>query len=135
MKKSMKRELGILPKLLIGVGIAALTVVAVSFTLSVISSLTKDPTSLTGIFSLLSLIIAGAVFGFIYTGLSGEGGGAIAFISSAITALLMSIAGLIWCGGKVPFGVFLNYLAYVGATGIFTLLRTRLGFGRRRRYR
>ena len=132
MKKTIKAELGTLPKLLIGAIAAAASIVVVSFILSLISSLTKNPTALTGVFSLLSLIIAGALFGFISSKLNGDGGIAIIFVSSVITALIMSAIGLIWCGGKVHFGVFLNYLAFIGTVALCAVIAGKIGGGKRR---
>ena len=132
MKKLIKAELGTLPKLLIGALTAGISIIAVSFILALISSVTKDPTSLTGLLSLLSLIIAGALFGFTFSKLSGDGGAAITFASSVLTALIMSVIGLISRGGKVHFGVFINYLAYLATVALCAALAGKIGGGRKK---
>lgn len=135
MKKSTRGELGLLPLLIISALAAALTIFAVAFILTLISSLTKDPTSLTGILSLLSLLIAGALFGFIATRIIRDGGALITFISAVITALIMSAVGLIWKGGEVPFDVFLNYAAYLGVVGICAFISQKMQMRKSYRYR
>ena len=101
---------------------------------ALISSLTDDPTSFTGIFSLLSLLVAGAVASFVIAKLIRDGGTLIAIISSALTSLILTALGLIISGGAVHFGVFLNYAALIGISAIATLIAKKTN-EKRRRYR
>ena len=120
--------------LLIGVGAMIGSVAICALIFAIIASLTSDPGSLTGVFSLLALLIAGAAAAFALSRLIPKDGVAVAIISAAISVALMSIAGLIIGGGSVSFGVFLNYLAFICVSALFAFLATKTG-GKRRRYR
>lgn len=125
MKKHTKKELSLPLLLLIGTAASILSVVLVSFVFALISSMTKNPTALTGIFSLVSLLFAGALSGFVISKVIRDGGSLIAVLSAVIAALLMSVIGLIVKGGIVPISVFLNYLAYLGTAALASFLATK----------
>ena len=125
MKKHTKKELSLPLLLLIGTAASILSVVLVSFVFALISSMTKNPTALTGIFSLVSLLFAGALSGFVISKVIRDGGSLIAVLSAVIAALLMSVIGLIVKGGAVPISVFLNYLAYLGTAALASFLATK----------
>ena len=125
MKKHSKKELSLPLLLLIGALISVAAVICVSLVFTLIASLTKDPGELIGIFSLVSLLLAGAVSGFAISKLFRDGGSLIAFLSAVIAALVMSLSGLIIKGGAVPISVFLNYLAYLGIAALFAFLATK----------
>lgn len=122
MKKRNKKELSLPILMLIGAALSVLLVIASSFVFTLIASLTKDPGALIGMFSLASLIFAGALSGFIITKLFRDGGSLIALLSAVFAALIMSVIGLIAKKGTVPLSVFLNYLAYVGVAALFAFL-------------
>ena len=65
MKKHKRKEFGLTTLTLLGAAFALVVMLAVSFILSVISSMTKDPTSFIGAFSLLALILSGVISGFV----------------------------------------------------------------------
>lgn len=123
--KTRRKELPLPTLLLIGTGISLAAVVFVSFIFSIIASLTSDPANMIGIFSLLSLIIAGAASGFLTSKLFGSGGAVIAFLSSVIAAALLCIIGLTVKGGSIGISVILNYLAYIGATALLAFIATK----------
>ena len=131
MKKHKRIELS--PAVLIAIGtISSIASVAVmALILAVISSLTKDPTSLTGAFSLLALVLAGAVSGFLISRLVGDGGSLVSMLSIAIATALMLIVGIIWKGGLLPLGALLNLLVFL-AVGI---IASKLGNKRPRKKR
>lgn len=131
MKKHKRIELS--PAVLIAIGtISSIASVAVmALILAVISSLTKDPTSLIGAFSLLALVLAGAVSGFLISRLVGDGGSLVSMLSIAIATALMLIVGLIWKGGLLPLGTLLNLLVFL-AVGI---IASKLGNKRPRKKR
>ena len=131
MKKHSKKELSLPLLLLIGSLISAALVICTSLVFTLVASLSKDPGGLIGIFSLLSLLLAGAGSGFTVSKLFRDGGALIAFLSAVITALIMSVIGLIVKGGAVPISVFLNYLAYLGISALFAFLATK--FTRKKR--
>ena len=133
MKKHKRKELGLGALLAIGVTTSVGAVFAMAFILAFISSLTKDPTSLTGAFSLLALILAGAVSGFVISRANGDGGALVGILSSVIATGVMIIAGLIWKSGFLPLGALLNLLAFL-AVGILSSLLGKKRSRKRRRY-
>ncbi len=133
MKKHKRKELGLTALLLIGAAASVGAVFVVAFILAFISSMTKDPTSMTGAFSLLALILAGAVSGFVISRANGDGGALVGILSSVIATGVMIIAGLIWKSGFLPLGALLNLLAFL-AVGIFSSLLGKKRSRKRRRY-
>jgi len=134
MKKQKRKELGLTPLMLLGAVFAVATVVVMSFLMAVISSLTKNPTSLTGALSLISLILAGAVSAFITSRVNGDGGTLIGILSSVISAFMITAIGLICKGGALTLGMPLNLLAFIGVSVIFSLLGKKRSNRKRRRY-
>ena len=134
MKKHKRKEFSLPILLLMGAGFALVTLGAVSLALSIISYFTKDPTALSGAFSLLSLVLAGAVSAFISARMWGEGGALIAILSAVISAIVMLAIGLIWRGGLLPFGVLLNIAAFLAASALSATLAKRKKKAHRGRY-
>ena len=134
MKKHKRKEFSFPILLLMGAGFALGTLGAVVLALSIISYFTKDPTALTGAFSLLSLVIAGAVSAFVTAKVWGEGGALIAILSAAICAIVMLAIGLIWRGGLLPFGVLLNIAAFLAASALSATLAKKKKKAHRGRY-
>ena len=133
MKKHKRKELGLVPLTLLGTAFAILVIVSVTFAMSLISSFTKDPSSLTGAFSLITLLLAGGISGFVTSRANGDGGSLISIISALISAFLIIIIGLIWGKGMMNVGVFINTLAFVGVSILFAVLgKKRVKRGRRR---
>jgi uncharacterized membrane-anchored protein len=112
MKKHKRKEFTFPALLSMGVGFALASLLAVAMLLAVISYFTADPTAYTGAFSLLSLVAAGAVSGFVTSRVNGEGGVSVATLSALITAALIAVVGLIWKGGLLPLGALLNLAAF-----------------------
>ena len=133
MKKHKRKELGLTALLLIGAAASVGAVFVVAFILAFISSMTKDPTSMTGAFSLLALLLAGAVSGFVISRVNGDGGALVGILSSVIATGVMIIAGLIWKSGFLPLGALLNLLAFL-AVGILSSLLGKKRSRKRRRY-
>ena len=133
MKKHKRKELGLVPLTLLGTAFAILVIVSVTFAMSLISSFTKDPSSLTGAFSLITLLLAGGISGFVTSRANGDGGSLISIISALISAFLIIIIGLIWGKGMMNVGAFINTLAFVGVSILFAVLgKKRVKRGRRR---
>ena len=133
MKKRKRKELGLGALLVIGTVASVGAVFVMAFILALISSMTKDPTSLTGAFSLLALLLAGAVSGFIISRVNGEGGKLIGILSSVIATVVMMIVGLIRKGGFLPLGALLNLLAFL-AVGVISSILGKKRARKRRRY-
>ena len=133
MKKYSRQALSFPILMLIGAGVMICSVAVCALIFAIISSLTADPSALTGIFSLLSLLISGAAAAFALVRLMPKGGVAVAIISAAISSALMIIVGLIIGKGGISFGVFLNHLAFLCISALSTLLAKKT-VGRKRKY-
>ena len=133
MKKHKRKELGLGALLVIGTVASVGAVFVMAFILALISSMTKDPTSLTGAFSLLALLLAGAVSGFVISRVNGEGGKLVGILSSVIATAVMMIVGLIWKGGLLPLGALLNLFAFL-AVGVLASILGKKRARKRRRY-
>ena len=133
MKKHKRKELGLGALLVIGTVASVGAVFVMAIILALISSMTKDPTSLTGAFSLLALLLAGAVSGFVISRVNGEGGKLIGILSSVIATAVMMIVGLIWKGGLLPLGALLNLFAFL-AVGVLASILGKKRARKRRRY-
>ena len=135
MRKYKRKELGLTPLMLLGAGFALTVTVAVSFILAIISSLTKDPTALTGAFSLVALILSGAISGFVTSRVNGDGGALVGILASVIAASLILIVGLIWKRGLLNLGAALNILSFVGVSSVFSMLGKKRARTAHRKYR
>ena len=133
MKKHKRKELGLGALLVIGAVASVGAVFVMAFILALISSMTKDPTSLTGAFSLLALLLAGAVSGFVISRVNSEGGKLVGILSSVIATSVMMIVGLIWKGGLLPLGALLNLFAFL-AVGVLASILGKKRARKRRRY-
>jgi putative membrane protein (TIGR04086 family) len=109
-------------------------ILLVTFILAFISSMTKDPTSLTGGLSLAALIVSGAVSGFGISKANGEGGALVGILSSIITASVILVIGLIVSTGKLNLGVFLNLIAYMMTSTLASILGKKRLKRRKRKY-
>ena len=133
MKKHKRKELKPGAMLAIGALASLISVAVVAFILAIISSLTKDPTSLTGAFSLLSLVLAGIGSGFAISRIMGDGTSLIGTLSVVIASLVILIIGLIWNGGLLPLGTVLNILVFL-AVGIIASILGKQRPHKKRRY-
>ena len=133
MKKHNKKEKSFPALLMIGAGVSLASVALISFVTAIASSFTKDPTSLTGAMSLISLLLAGVISAVISSRQNEDAGVLIATLSAVISAILMLAVGLIMKGGLVPFGTLINHTAFVGISALTAALAKRRP-KRRRRY-
>lgn len=122
MKKRLFYDLNPVLVILIETAAAVLTFFAVSFIFTLFASLSENPTSLIGIFSLISLLVSGALFGFVTSRIMGEGSKLSIPISALCTVLIMIAIGLIWSKGTTHISTLLNYLTYIGVAVIFSYL-------------
>ena len=134
MKKHKRKEFGLTTLTLLGAAFALVVMLAVSFILSVISSMTKDPTSFIGAFSLLALILSGVISGFVTSKVNGDGGVLIAILSSVISAFTILAIGLIWKGGAIKLSVPLNLLVFIAVSLIASLLGKKQPKRKKHRY-
>ena len=113
MKKHKRKEFSFPILLVMGAGFSLATVLIISFLLATAAYFTKDPTSLIGAFSLLSLVLAGGISSFVTAKVNGEGGSLIGILSAVICAVVILSVGLVWHGGLLPIGAILNVIAFV----------------------
>ena len=125
MKKYSLSNIHPILQALLGALAAILCFLAVSFIFALISSFTENPTSLTGIFSLLSLLTSGAIFGLTASRIIGNGAQRLISISLGISVAVMLLVGVILKGGAIAPSALLNYLAYLGVGVIFAFLGKR----------
>ena len=136
MKRQKRKELSLPILLLIGAGVSLASVLTMTLILAIASYFTKDPTSLVGAFSLLSLLLAGAISGFVNARTGGDGGALIGIISASVASLIMLSVGLIWRGGMLPLSALLNLTAFIlTSVGSAILGKKRARSTRKRRFR
>ena len=136
MKRQKRKELSLPILLLIGAGVSLASVLTMTLILAIASYFTKDPTSLVGAFSLLSLLLAGAISGFVNARIGGDGGSLIGIISASLASLIMLSVGLIWRGGMLPLSALLNLTAFIlTSVGSEILGKKRARSTRKRRFR
>ena len=134
MKKRKRKEFGLTTLVLLGAAFAVAIIIAVSFVMSIISYLTKNPTSLIGALSLITLILSGAVSGFVTSKVNGDGGVLVAILSSVISAFTILAIGLVWKGGAINFGVPLNLGVFIAFSAIGAIFGKKMPKKNRRRY-
>ena len=135
MKKHKRKEFALPYLILMGAGFALLTVIATAFILAVIAYFTSNPTAMTGAFSLLALILAGAISGFVTSKVNGDGGALVGILSALICAAVILAVGLVWRGGLLPFGAVLNVAVFtVVSVGASLLGKKRVKSARAHRY-
>ena len=133
MKNHNKKEKGFPSLLITGAAISVATVALVSLAMALVSSFTKDPTSLTGVLSLVSLLVAGVISAVINSLKNGAVGAMISTLSALIAAVLMLAIGLVIKGGLVPFGTLISQAAFVGISALAaTLTKSRPRRSKRR---
>ena len=134
MKKRKRKELGLVSLIMIGAAVELGAILLVTFILAFVSSMTKDPTSLTGGLSLAALLVSGAVSGFGISKANGEGGALVGILSSVITVGIMLVIGLIASKGQMNLGAFLNLIAYMMTATLASILGKKKLKRRKRKY-
>lgn len=134
MKKHKRKEAGLTALMLMGAAFSLGMILAVSLILAAVSLLTDDPTSMTGALSLVALLAAGAISGFVTSRVNGGGGVLVGVLSTVITAAVMLIISLVADGGRVNLGVLVNVGAYVAISVIASVLGKKRVGKRKRRY-
>ena len=132
--KRKRKDLGLTSLMLLGAGFALMMIVAVSFVFALISSFTKNPTSMTGAVALVALLLAGAISGFTTARANGEGGTLVGILSAIISAGLILVIGLIFGKGKLGINVFINTASYVAVSVFLSILGKKRIKRRRRKY-
>ena len=134
MKKHKRKELGLSTIMLLGTAFSIVVIILTALIMAIISSLTKDPTSLTGAFSLVTLLISGAISGFVTSRANGEGGKLVGIVSSISAAFIIVIVGLVWKRGMLNLGALINVIAFIAVSVVFSMLGTKKVKRGHRRY-
>ena len=129
MKKHKRKELGLSALMLLGAAFALTITVTMAFVLAVVSSMTEDPTALTGAFSLIALLLSGGVSALITSRVNGEGGTLVATLASVIAAAVILTVGLVWRRGALNLGALVNVAAFVAVSVVAAII------GKKRRKR
>ena len=129
MKKHKRKELGLSALMLLGAAFALAVTVTMAFVLAVVSSMTEDPTALTGAFSLIALLLSGGVSALITSRVNGEGGTLVATLASVIAAAVILTVGLVWRRGALNLGALVNVAAFVAVSVVAAII------GKKRRKR
>ena len=133
MRKRKRKEPGLSALMLIGAGLSLVMIVAVTFIMAIVSYMTSDPTSLTGALSLASLLVAGAISGYVTSRTNGGGGVLVGVLATVIAAAVMLTIGLIASGG-IGVGAFINLGAYVSVSVLASVIGKKRVGKRKRRY-
>lgn len=134
MRKRKSKERGLVALILIGTAVGLGTIFATAFILALISSFTKDPTSLTAGLSLATLLISGSISGFVISRANGEGGALVGISAAVIIVALLIIIGLVMSAGRLRLGVFINLIAYLSVAVFSSVLGKKRIKRRRRKY-
>ncbi len=112
-----------------GIFVSAISVLILTLILSIFAYRSQDPTSKTGIFSIIALVFSGAVCGFAVSRFMREGGTLCTLIASFIFTGIILLTKII--GGSLSPAFILNALCYMGA-GVLTSYISRPKQKRRR---
>ncbi len=96
--------------------ISVASIVIFSSVFAFIAILTPNPTAKIGIFSLLTLIISSVVSGAAISRKNRSSGVKRAFLTSIFVVIFLLLASVIFSGGKVSVGSYMNCLCYVGCS-------------------
>lgn len=118
--------------LLIGTAGSLVGLALITLLLSLILYQTDDPAKYVGLFSTLSLVLTGIIAGVVITLLRGDGGFATASLSALACSLILLIAGILICEGRLPLYCIINYAAFVASTVLTSAL---IGVRRKKRHR
>ena len=111
---------------LCGFGISAFSLFAVALTATFVCYLSNDPMAISELASLVSLLIGGAVSGFIFPRLCRDTSIIPTVLSGVIFSLVLLAAGLLLSNGALPLKMLTNMLCYLGVSLLASLLSRRL---------
>ena len=117
--------------MLLGTLASAILTATLSLIFSFIAYSMANPDGVIGIFSIASLLITGALTGFLLSRSRDEGGILLAVLSSLLFSLILLLIGLIACGGTLPPGCIISYLCFIAVSALAAFLGKKRG--RRRR--
>ena len=118
--------------LLSGVGISLAVLLVFALIASAIIMTASNPTGSVKAASLVTLLVSGAVSGFLISKKRGEGGAFASLLSSIIFIAVILAASLIMSKGQVGGIIFMNCLCYFLISFFFSLLAKKRYRHRRR---
>lgn len=113
---------GIMKRFIISFCISFLIILLLSLLSALIAVSLDDPSKVTGLFSLGSLLISAAVSGVLSSRIKGDGGVKFAILVALAVVLIMLLVNVIVCSGKVSGGSFMNYGCYMGVAALSAFL-------------
>ena len=116
-----------------GILFSVATLTTLSFISSFILMSTKNPLLSIKMASLVTLLAAGAISGFVIAKYKGNLSFGISIAASATVAILMLAISLISAKGNVSGGIFMNYLCYVLVSAFFSFVGRKRSVRRHRR--
>ncbi len=123
MKKRKKQSA--ISILIINVLFYMITPLIISLLFTALACLYKNPLDLTGILGLLSLLISGAVCGFVNVKTNKDKGIKMPLISSLIATLVLFVASLFVCGTEGILRTLMNCACYILSCLLFATLAKR----------
>ena len=123
--KSHKRKRTNASAIALGLCLSVLSFLLLSFALSFILAMFRDPLSLIGMFSVAALLLSGAISGFVTAKYKGEGAILPVSVSSLCFALALLGIGLILTRGILPIISLINLFAYLVLTVGFAFIAIR----------
>lgn len=81
----------------------------------------RDPVGTSGLVSMISLVVTGALIGILIPRLGYDNGIALSTLSSLLFTLMLIVIGLVFGGGILP-GTFFTYVLTVGASALTSFL-------------
>ncbi len=116
----------------IGILTIFITFLVTSFVITIVAYNSSDPTAKTGLFSIISLVLSGAIATFINTKLYGKENVIYPFLSSLTALVIFMITSLIMCG-KISGGTLMSALCFTLAA-IFAIFIGKMKKHARRRH-
>lgn len=132
MKKYIKNNSGVI-SFLICLGICALCVIIFSLIAAIITSFLSDPTAVIDIFSFASLLISSVISAFIINKVKKEANILFSVAIGLGAILLMLTVCLISEGGGIGASALMNYVCFLGAFILSSMIAKKNGRKRHRR--
>lgn len=136
MKRKTALTRGKISGFVVGILIYLLSISLACVCAAAISADSDDPMGASGLYSLLGIVLAGALGGFVVCKMHGEGGVRHSTVCAAITSILLLLCGIIGAGGIPKASAFINYISFLGTALVFAFIgRKKEKKHKRRRFR
>ena len=113
-----KSNMSALSKLAIGALISILSLLAFAVIFGIVAMMFQDVTGKIPLFSIMTVILSGAVAGAIVSRFITDGNLGFSLLTALFASLVLMLLGVIMGGGAVSVSVFLNFLIFIGVFGL-----------------